>query len=73
MDNLSIPGFTAESSVYRSGTCYRAAMGLSQNVGISPQLADLFSSSVTCGPCNLRGERVCCDLRGCWIELCFPP
>jgi hypothetical protein len=77
MDNLSIPGFTAESSVYRSGAHYRGAMGLSQNAEISPQLADLLTSGsvghVTCGPCNRRGERICCDFRGCWIELCFPP
>jgi hypothetical protein len=77
MDEISIPGFTAEASVYRSGNDYRVTLGVSRKAGISPQQADFFTGSsvghVTCGPCNRRGERICCDFLGCWIELCFPP
>jgi|SRR6516164_6271264 hypothetical protein len=70
MNAVTIPGFNAEASIYKSVTYYQTAMGLNRNDGISLQQADDWS----CDRCLQSGVRYCCGgtpFRCYWVP-CDP-
>jgi hypothetical protein len=65
---MTLPGFTAESSLYTISTDYRLLRALLQAGGIMPQLVDPVGTD--CLPCDSSGEQLCVN---CFIEpgRCF--
>jgi hypothetical protein len=54
MSAMSLPGFTAEASVYKTKVHYQMASALNQADGVSsPQF--IFGRDCDCGPCGLSG------------------
>lgn len=76
---MSVPGYAAEASLYRSTGQYRAAMmaGVVQPGGIAvPQQAELLPSFsfLRCYPpvCPPGGVQFCCFGPYCWQNQCPP-
>ncbi len=79
---MTMPGFSAEASVYKGRTYYQSAVGPSQNGGITlQQLAPLLPGPVGCWPpkCPASGSRLCCwqsrfgyhcDRVPCFVDPC---
>ncbi len=73
---MSLPGFTAEASVYRSGYSYRATAkgGPAGTAQVVPHLYIDDTCSQRCGSAAVRCGRLCNRMLGdpglCW-DACF--
>jgi hypothetical protein len=65
---MTLPGFNAETSLYRTNVGYRSRRTAVQLVGAVPQLIDPVGTH--CFPCNRFGFQFC---QNCFIEpgRCF--
>ncbi len=85
MSTMNMPGFTAETSLYRTNTNY----GMAGAYAVLPGAGGVVPQARACGPCNdlFLGKRICCDERlvcdsfpfgchfvlSCVTELCGIP
>jgi hypothetical protein len=60
---MTLPGFTAETSLYTTSDDYRSRATTVQLAGAVPQLVDPIGTH--CLPCNRFGEQICIN---CFIE-----
>jgi hypothetical protein len=73
---MTQPGFSAETSLYKSRVDYRSGGTGDRPAGIVQQL--VFARGTTCSPCNRFGEQSCynCYIEPgtCyhWIQKCLP-
>ena len=65
---MTLPGFNAETSLYKTSFDYRSHGTAVQLAGVAPQLVDPVGT--VCGPCNRFGWQTC---HNCFIEpgRCF--
>jgi len=54
---MTMPGFNAETALYRTSGCYRSLGTVAPPAGAVPQLVD--PTGTVCGPCIRPGYRVC--------------
>ena len=80
---MTIPGFTAEASFYKSTTSYRMVAGdTAGSLRVVPAVASCTSCyGYRTGPFTFRGNKLCCDTvcvpfagcrQYCWVESCNP-
>lgn len=60
---MTMPGFNAETALYRTSSYYRSLGTIVPLAGAVPQL--VYPPATVCGPCNRPGYRVC---HRCFIE-----
>jgi hypothetical protein len=60
---VTLPGFNAETSLYKPRFDYRSRGTPVQLAGVMPQLVD--PPGTVCGPCNRFGRQMCFN---CFIE-----
>jgi hypothetical protein len=53
-EQMTIPGFTAETSLYKMSVHYRSIGTSGEAVGVRPQYIPLAHTTV-CGPCQVEG------------------
>ena len=74
---MTLPGFNAETALYKTSVDYRSHAVSLPLVGAMPQL--VAPPATVCGPCNRAGWRVChrCTIEPAhclyWIQECWPP
>ncbi|HEY9404209.1 MAG TPA: hypothetical protein VIQ24_16240 [Pyrinomonadaceae bacterium] len=70
---MSLPGYTAEVSLYHGGYGYRAAVkgGLAGSAQVLPQLAGDDVCLRACGSMAVRCYRTCSRLVGGHSDVCF--
>jgi hypothetical protein len=73
---MTLPGFNAETSLYKTRLGYRSHGTVVQLAGVVPRLVDPVGTH--CLPCNRFGEQFCvnCFIEPgrcfSWWQKCFP-
>lgn len=62
---MSVPGFSAEASLYRSATRYHMAAPVGVLAG-----STVFPQLTTCYPCSEDGRQICCVNEGL-LHFCY--
>jgi hypothetical protein len=71
---MTLPGFNAETALYKASVDYRSHGSAAQPTGVMPQLVD--PPGTVCGPCMGFGWQVCHNCRiepaRCifWVQQC---